>query len=109
MWSLPRPRNPTQATRTVSLGLASATPAATAEPRKYLRSMPDSVAPGTTIWGMVRMLTVFAFALASRAQTFEVASIRPSAPMEMIAQQVRAGKLHLGVSIDQSRADMAFL
>jgi uncharacterized protein (TIGR03435 family) len=55
------------------------------------------------------MLMVVLVALAARGQSFEVVSIRPSAPMEMIAQQVRAGKLHLGVSIDQSRADMAFL
>src|SRR5450759_3673813 len=48
MWSRPRPRKPTHATRTVSLALASAlersaAPAEIAEPKKYRRSMPDSV------------------------------------------------------------------
>src|SRR4051812_13832616 len=48
MWSRPRLRNPTQATRTVSLGLASARvrvarPAATAELRKCRRFMSDSL------------------------------------------------------------------
>ena len=50
MWSRPRLRKPTQATRTVSLGLAcarvrNATPVEIAEPRKYLLSMPHSVIP----------------------------------------------------------------
>src|SRR5450759_4036122 len=48
MWSRPRPRKPTHATRTVSLALASAlersaAPAEIAEPKKYRRSMSDSV------------------------------------------------------------------
>src|SRR5690349_10714065 len=48
MWLRPRPCTPTQATRTVLLGLASAedrsaTPAEKAEPRKYRRFMPSSI------------------------------------------------------------------
>jgi uncharacterized protein (TIGR03435 family) len=58
---------------------------------------------------MMRWLVVAAVALAAHAQSFEVASIRPSAPMETIAQQVQAGKLHLGLYVDQARVDIAFL
>src|ERR1035438_1821339 len=48
MWVWPRLRKPTHPTRTVSLGLASALersamPAEIAEPKKYRRSIPDSV------------------------------------------------------------------
>src|ERR1035437_8718085 len=48
MWARPRPRAPTHATRTVSLGLAralerSATPAERVEPKKYRRFMPLSI------------------------------------------------------------------
>src|SRR5579864_731355 len=37
MWSLPRPRNPTQATRTVSLGLGVARRAAASTPAELMR------------------------------------------------------------------------
>jgi len=50
-----------------------------------------------------------AMGLAAWGQSFEVASIRPSAPMDSIARQVQEGKLHLGVYVDRGRADIAFL
>jgi uncharacterized protein (TIGR03435 family) len=77
--------------------------------------MPASVTPGFAVAynrHMRRHLALTTLALApllAQTPAFEVASIRPSAPPESIAQQIQSGKLHLGVSIDQARVDIAFL
>ena len=44
----------------------------------------------------------------STAPSFEVATIRPSPPDQTIDQQMAQGRLHLGVSITQSRVDIGF-
>jgi uncharacterized protein (TIGR03435 family) len=55
------------------------------------------------------LFVLAALPLLAQSPTFEVATIRPSAPPESIAQQIQSGKLHAGVSIDQARVDIAFL
>ncbi len=45
----------------------------------------------------------------SAGPSFEVATIHPSPPEQTIAQQMAQGHLHVGVSISQSRVDIAFL
>ena len=55
-----------------------------------------------------------ALAGAALAQTpggpaFEVASIKPAPPISQLAQQIQAGKLHVGMSIDGARVDFGFV
>ena len=41
--------------------------------------------------------------------SFEVATIHPSSPDQTIGQQIAQGRLHVGMSISQSRVDIKFL
>jgi uncharacterized protein (TIGR03435 family) len=40
---------------------------------------------------------------------FEVASIRPSPPLDTIKRQIDQGKLHVGMFVDGARVDIGFL
>lgn len=41
--------------------------------------------------------------------SFEVATVRPSSPDQTIGQQIAQGRLHVGMSINQNRVEIAYL
>src|SRR5947209_15801513 len=53
------------------------------------------------------LLGTTAFAQTPPAPQFEVATIKPAAPLN--PAMVAAGKLHVGMNVDQARVDIGFL
>jgi uncharacterized protein (TIGR03435 family) len=57
----------------------------------------------------LHVILLLAAALPAQTPSFEVASIRPSAPPGTLTQNFQGGTLHLGLVIDRARVDIAGL